>query len=203
MRCINRFSLVVGLAGIDSRTQHAEHVEPGSAAVIDAVPSPYLVIHSQGKKDVGLQSALAAAKSFGRHAHYRVRIQIELDRLADDGRIAGEMVLPQAVAEYRDRRAPALVGPRRNQGSAKIWPHAQHFEILGAGQRAVNALRLGRSGDRDVVVVIADQAGQGFGVGAQIDEIRIRERGGRMLAALAALDREHPVNVLCRRNGIK
>ena len=171
--------------------------------MIDAVAGPYLLVHSQGKKDVGAQSALAAAKALRGDAHDCVGMQVELNGLSDDARIAGKVVLPQVVAQNRDGRARSLVAFGGYQSAAKIRLHAQHLEIIRRGQRSVDTLRLGRPGDRNVVVVIPDQARQGPGVLAQIHEIRIGERRTGMLAALAALDGEHAVDILRPRNWIE
>ncbi len=86
---------------------------------------------------------LQPRKPFGRDADDRVGMQVELDRFADDARIAGEVVLPQAVAENRDGRAGALVGACRYQGAAQVRLDAQHLEIIRGRQRAIDALRLG------------------------------------------------------------
>ncbi len=41
-------------------------------------------------------------RPFAEHADHRVRLVVDADRLADDGGIAGEAVLPQAVGEDHD-----------------------------------------------------------------------------------------------------
>src|SRR5579863_5002232 len=101
--------LVVGVAGIDCGVEDAKNVEPGRAAAVDAGPIPNLPVHAQGQKDVGFEAALAAAEVFGSYAHDRVRMEVELNRLADNRRIAAEMMLPQVVGDDGDRQAGALV----------------------------------------------------------------------------------------------
>ncbi len=130
-------------------------------------------------------------------------MQVDLDGLADNARIAREVVLPEAIAENRLGRASALVGTGRDQASAQNRTHAQHLEVIRRRQRAVNALRLARSGDGHKVVVITDQAGEGFGVVAQVDKVRIGERRGRMLAPLAALDCNHVPDVVRAGNRVE
>src|ERR1700757_837028 len=141
------------MVGIDARPEHCQHVEPGRAAVADTVTGPYLLVVSQGKKNVSAQSALAAAKTLRSDAHDCIGMQVELNGLPDDARIAGKVVLPQAVAQNRDGRARPLVAFGGYQGPAKIRLHAQHLEIIRRGERSVDTLRLGRPGDRNVIVV--------------------------------------------------
>jgi len=66
MRCMSQVQLIVGLAAIDSGTEHAEHVEPGCAAIIHAVPNPRLAGPFERNPNVGAQAGLASLKALGR-----------------------------------------------------------------------------------------------------------------------------------------
>jgi len=61
-------------------------------------------------------------------------MKVNLDGLADDGGIAGEAILPQAVSEHSLRNAGAFIGPRIDEGPAEDRPHAQNLKIVGCGE---------------------------------------------------------------------
>src|ERR1700675_4062058 len=121
---------VLHLAVIDPGPHDTHYVEPGHATIVNTIPVPDLPVISKRKKNVGMQSAFATQKSLGSHPRNRVRMKIDLDRLADNGRIASEMVLPQVVAKNGFGRARALIGLGAYEAAAQNRPHAQHLKII-------------------------------------------------------------------------
>src|SRR5271155_6005457 len=64
--------------------------------------------HHDGKPNLHAQTRDAALKHWWSDTDDGVGVLVDFDGLANDGGIRGEMRLPQAVADYRDRRASGL-----------------------------------------------------------------------------------------------
>src|SRR4029077_2087456 len=102
---------------------------------------------------VRLELARGDGDAPGHAADNRVRLAVERDAPADDGAIAAEAALPQAVAQDRDMLVADLVF-LLGEGAAGQRRHAQDREEVGRDARPVQALRLALAGE----VEIADGA---------------------------------------------
>ena len=58
-----QIELILRLPVIDAGAQHAQHIEPGDAAVVDARRSPNLPVHAQRNPELGAKPALASLKA--------------------------------------------------------------------------------------------------------------------------------------------
>ena len=147
---------------IDSRLHHPQHLEPGDAAILRGIPAPDLARHAERNPDFRAQSALAPLEALGSDTDHRVSVEVDLDGLPDDGLVGGKAVLPQVVAQHGLCGCRGFILLCRQERAAKNGPHAQHFEVVGRGEGAIDALRLAGPGDGHIVVVIGKQAGEGL-----------------------------------------
>src|ERR1700683_1497272 len=81
--------------------------------------------------------------------------------------------------------------------------NTEDIEVVRGNECAVDALGFADAGEGHVVVVVAEEAGEGFGVVAEVDVIGIREGWRGMLIALAARDGDHAARLGRARNGME
>src|ERR1051326_3671449 len=85
-------------------------------------------------------------KTLRHHADHGERFVVESDLFADDVWIAGEALLPEAVAEDGDGRGAGsivFVG----EVAAEERRRAHHFEVTGAAHARVEIFRFARAGE--------------------------------------------------------
>src|SRR5215472_15485008 len=120
---------------------------------------------------------------------------IDLNRLANDLRIAREMVLPDGVTDDDHCSAGARLSFFRKKSAAENRVDTQNAKIIGGGQSPVNALRRCDAGERHVVVVIAEKSGKSLRALAEVTKVGIRKWRGGMIAAIAAHDGDQVARV--------
>src|SRR5439155_25591880 len=94
-----------------------------------------------------------AEEAVRRYADDRVGYSLVIDGRADDARIASAMILPKAVADYRDRMSAAPDVFVRQKATAEDWAHADRIEVIGGDElpnETYGAIRPGDRGDRDL-----------------------------------------------------
>src|SRR6516225_4972545 len=129
-------------------------------------------------------------------------IAIDLNRLADDLRIAREMVLPDGVTDDDHGSAGARRSFFRKKSAAENRLDAENVKIIGGGQSPVNAFGLRDARERHVVVVIAEKSGKGLSALAEVAKVRIRKWRGGMIAAISAHDGDKVARVSDSRNRV-
>ena len=102
-----------------------------------------LLIHLERHPDV---ANLRETPALGHHADDRHLLAVDRNRLADDGAIAAEMILPDVVADQRDRRGVELVFFRAKL-PAEDRLHAQEGKGIGGDLPAEVTLRLVAAGN--------------------------------------------------------
>src|SRR5215470_4086266 len=91
----------------DTGAKLSEHVQPDNAAIIGTVRTPNVAIHRERNPQVGAEAGFAAGEIPRGYPNNGVGMAINLNRLADDLRIACEMVLPDGVTDDDHRSAGA------------------------------------------------------------------------------------------------
>ena len=128
---------------------------------------------------------------------------IDLNLLADDLRIAREVVLPDGVTDNDHCGAGARRSFFRKKSAAENRVDAEKVKIIRGGQRPVNALGLRDAGERHVVFVIAEKPGKSLSALAEIAKVRIRKWRGGMIAEIAACDGDKVAGVSDSRNRVQ
>ena len=111
-------------------------------------------------------------------------MQVDLDDASDDVGIGGELVAPEVVVEH-DLGLAGGFGPGvSEEEAAETRTDAENVEVVGGDERAVDALGLADAGDRHIVVVVGEQAGEGLSVVAEVGVVRKGEgRSGVLVLA--------------------
>jgi hypothetical protein len=129
-----------------------------------------------------IENEIEAVKTARRDSYNGVRLAGKRDKFAEDGRIGGETVLPEAMTEDDDRHMPFVGGETAAAGHAG----ASDVEIVGGGGLSPDALRFaGASDGGGNEFKIGSNAGKGFGVVANVGVDGI----GEIVAALLAIVR--------------
>ena len=143
-------------------------------------------------------------KVLGGDADDCIRMQVDVDGAAEDGGVGAEVVAPEVVIED-DFGTPAggfgLFGGEEQAAEDRM--DTRDIEVVGGDERAVDARGFADAGEGHVVVVIREQAGEGFGVVAEVGVVGIREGRRGMLIAFAAGDGEHAAGCGGAGNGME
>src|SRR5262249_6086201 len=91
------FGLRLILRGLRAKLSH--HVQPESAATAGTVRTPNVTIHRERNPQFGAKSGRAAREIPRGYPNNGVGMAIDLNRFANDLRIAREMVLPDGVTD--------------------------------------------------------------------------------------------------------
>src|SRR5262249_17731730 len=137
---------------------------------------------------VSAESGFAAVEIPWGYTNYGVGMAIDLNLLADDLRIAREMVLPDGVPDDDHCCAGARCSFFGKKSAAEDRVDAKKVEIIRGGEGAVNALGFRDPGERHVVFVVAEESGKSLRALAEVMKVGIRKRRGGMIAAIAACD---------------
>ena len=78
----------------DTRAKLSEHDQPENAAIIGTVKTPNITIHRDRNPQFGAKAGRAAREIPRGYPNNGVGMAIDLNRLANDLRIAREVVLP-------------------------------------------------------------------------------------------------------------
>src|SRR5277367_4929635 len=113
---------------------------------------------------------------------------IDLNRLANDLRIAREVVLPDGVTDDDHSSAGARRSFFGKKSAAENRVDAEKIKIIGGGQGAVDALGLCGARERHVLIVIPEKPGKSLSALAEVMKIGIRKWRGGMIGAIAAHD---------------
>ena len=167
------------------------------------VGTPDVAVHGEGNPDTGEEAGFAAVKVAWRDADDGVGMAVELNGLAKDVRVEGKVILPDRIANDRDRGAVELLFFFRNEAAAEDWVDTEDIKIVCGCERTVDALRFGDVGEGHVIVVVACESGEGAGTFAQIAKIGIREGRAGMVAALATHDSDDVAGVSGTWNGVE
>src|SRR5205085_11975871 len=92
-----------------------------------------------------LRLGVRELKAGGHHADDRVALAVEHDTAPDDLFVAGELALPEAVAEHRDL---IVAGPvfGLEEGPPAQGRRAERRKEVGSNECHIDALRLARAG---------------------------------------------------------
>src|SRR5262249_37508169 len=83
----------------DTGAKLSKYVQPDNAAIIGTVRTPNVAIHRERNPQVGAEPGFAAVEIPRGYPNNRIGVPIDLNRFADDLRIACEMVLPDGVTD--------------------------------------------------------------------------------------------------------
>src|SRR5205807_2202880 len=103
----------------DTRAKLSEHVQPESAATGGTVRTPNITIHRDRNPQVGAEPGFAAVEIPWGYPNNGVGMAIDLNLLADDLRIAREVVLPDGVTDNDHRGAGARRSFFRKKSAAE------------------------------------------------------------------------------------
>ena len=98
-----------------------------------------ILIRDGNPKRGGIREPVAE-KRRRRNSHHGERLAVERKIPADYGRVAGERLLPGAVADHRDWRC-AFAIVIRHQHSSRVRPDSEHGEIISRDELAPHGLR--------------------------------------------------------------
>src|SRR5262249_47785393 len=127
----------------DTRVKLSQHVQPENAAIGGTVRTPpNVTIHRERNPQVGAETGRAAREIPRGYPNNGVGMAIDLNRLANDLRIAREMVLPDGVTDDDHCSASVRRSFFRKKSAAENRADAQNVKIISGGQRPVKALRL-------------------------------------------------------------
>ncbi len=152
-------------ADVGPRAHHRRHEQPASV-------QPILRRHLERHPDL---NAARVAHRRRHHAHHLVELAVQLERAADEVRIAARELLPQPVAHDGDtvRAIGRLLRPVE---AAELRPHAEHAREVAQRRRDADALRLAVARQRAVAdPEPGDRLERVFARG-QVQHLRYRER---------------------------
>src|SRR5262249_15196428 len=124
--------------GLRLLQSHALLQPPDGAKEMEAADLHSGIIKSERRPYLGL---LQYTRRVRRDAHHSVAATVELDRLADDLRVASETPLPTPLADDRHRRRARSFFFRQKR-AALNQPDANSLEEICRHRTADNALRL-------------------------------------------------------------
>src|SRR5436853_7157618 len=171
------FRLHLGGEGIDVRlrlfARDAGFHSRNQAEVMRASAIVAEVVSGKGYRLPELRLGVGELKTCGHHADDGVALAIEHDAAPDDLVIAGELALPETVAEYRDLIVTGLIfciekdppAPRRRR---------QRREEAGCNERHIDAFRLACAGQVATERGIRSDGGERLIAVAVINELRRR-----------------------------
>ena len=187
----------------DTRAKLSEHVQPENAAIIGTVETPHITIHRDRNPQFGAKPGCTASEIPRGYPNNGVGMAIDLNRFADDLRIAREMVLPDGVTDDYHRSAGAQRSFFRKKSAAENRVDAENIKIISGGQGPVNALGLRDTGERHVVIVIAEKSGKSLSALAEVTKVEIRKWRGGVIGTLAAHDGDKVARVSDSRNRVQ
>jgi len=119
-------------------------------------------------------------KTFRRHANDGVLLVTERDRLANDVLIAGELFLPESIAQDRhQRRAESiLIGC---EIPTERRPRAHHAEVIRRDQPPRQTLRLTSAGQRRLPAARERHRLERLAARAPVQKVRVRDHPRRNL----------------------
>ena len=133
--------LAVRLRVIDARRELAQNIEPESVALVDAVGTPDLLVHSQRDPNIGTKARGASLKAFGGDADDRIWMEIDLNCLSDDCGIAAVALLPEIVGKDGFGGAGAFLRHGCEQRAAEDGADAEGFKVIRRGESSVDPFR--------------------------------------------------------------
>ena len=137
-----------------TRFQARKPLDPSHGAVLELVTGG--IEHGllrRRRPELHRVSDEGTEEAIRRYADDRVGYSIVIDGRADDAWSASEMILPQAVADYRDRVSAAPDVFVRQKATAEDWAHADRIEVIGGDElpnESFGAIASGKCGARDL-----------------------------------------------------
>src|ERR1044072_847761 len=129
--CANSIHLCLSLLARDALLEPREHAERLPITVVDSGREvqrrPYLCARSPERGELKI----------GRHdADDGVAFAVERNLLPDDGLVAAEPALPEAIAQDNDMLVTGLIFSRKKR-AAKQWVYAEQMKHIGGQLQSV------------------------------------------------------------------
>lgn len=170
-----------GLRARDAGIESSDDGEPVLVAVVAAGDAGSELLNA-AKRDpkLRIKNEVESVEAAGCDAYNGVRLAGKKDRFAEDGGIRIETMLPEAVAEDDDGEMLFVGSKTTAEGHAE----AGNVEIVGGDRLSPAALGFtGATDGGGEELVVGGNAGEGFGVVANVDEGGM----GEIVAALLAI----------------